>query len=68
MLPVVAVLAMLVFGPRRTARITLTTLAAGLVVAIAIMVELLRTGDALTYVVGGWRPPLGLACEPTGSR
>jgi multicomponent Na+:H+ antiporter subunit D len=65
-LPVLSVLAMLAFGPRRSARITLATVAGGLVVAVAIMVELLRTGAALTYVVGGWRPPLGLALRADG--
>lgn len=66
MLPVVAVLAMLAFGPRQTARIALITLAAGLAVAIAIVAELLRTGAALSYLVGGWQPPLGLALRADG--
>lgn len=66
MLPVVAVLAMLAFGPRQTGRIALIALAAGLAVAIAITAELLRTGAALAYLVGGWQPPLGLALRADG--
>lgn len=65
-LPAVAVLVMLALGPRQTGRIALTTLAAGMVVATAIVAELLRTGAALTYVVGGWQPPLGLALRADG--
>lgn len=65
MLPVVAVLAMLAFQ-RHTARIALTTLAVGLATAVAITVELLRTGTALAYLVGGWQPPLGLALRADG--
>lgn len=66
MLPVCAVLAILVCGPRCTVRIALATLAAGLAVAVAIVVELISSGAALTYVVGGWRPPLGIALRADG--
>ena len=65
-LPVVAVLAMLACGPRHSARIALAALAAGVVVAIAIVAELVQSGVALRYVVGGWRPPLGLALRADG--
>ncbi|TCR66312.1 proton-conducting transporter membrane subunit [Bosea sp. BK604] len=67
MLPVVAVLLMLALGPRWTRRIALATLAIGLLVTIAILAELLRTGEALTYVVGGWQPPLGIALRADGT-
>ncbi len=66
MLPVCAVLAILACGPRSTVRIALATLAAGLVVAVAVAVELISSGAALTYVVGGWRPPLGIALRADG--
>lgn len=65
-LPVVAVLAMLACGPRQSARIALAALVAGLFVAGAIVAELLQSGAALRYVVGGWRPPLGLAMRADG--
>lgn len=65
-LPVVAVLAMMALPPRHTPRIALATLVAGLCVAGAILAEVLSTGTALVYVVGGWQPPLGLALRADG--
>jgi formate hydrogenlyase subunit 3/multisubunit Na+/H+ antiporter MnhD subunit len=65
-LPVCAVLAILACGPRHAARIVMVTLAAGFAVAIAIAAELLASGAALSYVVGGWRPPLGIALRADG--
>ncbi|CAH1662582.1 Multisubunit sodium/proton antiporter MrpD subunit [Hyphomicrobiales bacterium] len=64
--PVCAVLAMLALNPRHSARIAGVTLAAGLVVSIAIVVELFRNETALVYVVGGWQPPLGLTLRADG--
>ncbi|MGO4263847.1 proton-conducting transporter transmembrane domain-containing protein, partial [Lysobacter sp. TAB13] len=60
------VLAMLVVAPRHARQVALVTMAAGLVTAIAIVAELIRTGTALTYVVGGWQPPLGIALRADG--
>jgi len=65
-LPVVAVLAMLLVPPRHVARIAFAAMAAGLAVALAIVAELVGTGMALTYVVGSWQPPLGLALRADG--
>lgn len=65
-LPVCAVLAIFACGPRSAARIALATLAAGLAVAVAIVVELVQTDAALTYVVGAWQPPLGIALRADG--
>lgn len=65
-LPVCAVLAIFACGPRSAARIAMTTLAAGLAVAIAIAAELMSSGAALSYVVGGWRPPLGIVLRADG--
>ncbi|CAH1666515.1 Formate hydrogenlyase subunit 3/Multisubunit Na+/H+ antiporter, MnhD subunit [Hyphomicrobiales bacterium] len=65
-LPVCAVLAIIACGPRSAARIAMTTLAAGLAVAIAIAIELVSSGTALSYVVGAWRPPLGIALRADG--
>lgn len=64
--PVFGMLAMFALGSRHTARVALVTLAAGLAVAIAIVVQIVRTGDALIYIVGGWMPPLGLALRADG--
>lgn len=65
-LPVIGVLAILALAPHRARQVALASMAAGLAVAIAILAELLRTGDALTYVVGGWQPPLGIALRADG--
>ncbi len=65
-LPVCAVLAMVALGPRFAARIALATLSAGLATAVAIVIELARSGAALTYVVGAWQPPLGIALRADG--
>ncbi|MGO4816174.1 hypothetical protein AB4156_42455, partial [Cupriavidus sp. 2MCAB6] len=65
-LPVLGVLAMLILAPRHARQVALVTVAAGLVTAIAIVAELIRTGSALTYVVGGWQPPLGIALRADG--
>lgn len=65
-LPVCSVLAILACGPRSTVRIALATLAAGLAVAVATTVELIASGAALSYVVGAWQPPLGIALRADG--
>ena len=38
----------------------------GLVVAVAILADVSRSGEALTYVLGGWQPPLGVALRADG--
>lgn len=65
-LPVVAVLAMLALDKRHAARLACTAIAAGLAVAVAIVATLLKTEVALTYSVGNWQPPLGLALRADG--
>lgn len=65
-LPVCAVLAIIACGPRSATRIAMATLAAGLAVAIAVAAELASSGRAVTYVVGGWHPPLGIALRADG--
>ncbi|MDB5650583.1 MAG: NADH-Ubiquinone/plastoquinone [Hyphomicrobiales bacterium] len=65
-LPVVAVLAMLVLDPRHARSVVGATILAGVAAALAIAEELIRTGAALIYVVGGWQPPLGLALRADG--
>jgi formate hydrogenlyase subunit 3/multisubunit Na+/H+ antiporter MnhD subunit len=66
MLPAVAVLTMLVLGPRHTRRVALITSVLGLALAIAIGVKLAVNGAALIYVVGNWQPPLGVALRADG--
>lgn len=65
-LPVCAVLLILACGPRSTVRIAMPTLAAGLTVAVAIAVEMMSSKAALSYVLGAWQPPLGIALRADG--
>ncbi len=65
-LPVCAVLVIIALGPRSAVRIAMVTLAAGLAVAIEIARELMASEAALSYVVGAWQPPLGIALRADG--
>jgi formate hydrogenlyase subunit 3/multisubunit Na+/H+ antiporter MnhD subunit len=65
MWPVVAVLLAIVAGGRHAARITLATMPVGLAVAWAIATRVWE-GGAITYLVGGWAPPLGIALRADG--
>jgi len=65
MWPVVAVLLAIVAGGRHAARITLAAMPVGLAVAWAIATRVWE-GGAITYLVGGWAPPLGIALRADG--
>jgi len=60
-----AVLA-LPLGSRWAGRLVLMLLPAGLAVSAAIAASVWRSGDALVYLLGGWRPPLGVALRADG--
>jgi formate hydrogenlyase subunit 3/multisubunit Na+/H+ antiporter MnhD subunit len=66
LLPVTGALVALVLGGRHAERIALVLMPVGLALAIVIAVEVFRSGATLTYVVGGWTPPLGLALRADG--
>lgn len=66
MLPVIGMLAIFALGLRRAELIAYLVLPAGLLIALAIAAEVARTGMAVTYVVGGWQPPLGIALRADG--
>jgi multicomponent Na+:H+ antiporter subunit D len=66
LLPVSGSLFALALGGRHAERIALVLMPAGLVVAVAIVVAVLRADAALVYVLGGWAPPLGLALRADG--
>lgn len=53
-------------GGRAAERIALASMPVGLAVALAIAAEVLSTGRSLTYVVGGWAPPLGIMFRADG--
>ena len=66
LLPFVGVMVGLVLGGRNAQRVAMLTIIAGLAVAIAIAATMLRSGGALTYLLGGWAPPLGIALRADG--
>jgi formate hydrogenlyase subunit 3/multisubunit Na+/H+ antiporter MnhD subunit len=66
LVPFVGVLAGMVLGSRGAQRVALAILAAGLVITIAIADTLVRSGDAVVYILGGWAPPLGVALRADG--
>ncbi len=66
LLPFVGVMAGLVLGGRNAQRVAMLTIVAGLAIAVAIATTMLRSGTTLTYVLGGWTPPLGIALRADG--
>jgi multicomponent Na+:H+ antiporter subunit D len=66
LVPFAGVLAGLAFGGRGPQRVAMATLAAGLAIAIAIANALVRSGNAVVYILGGWTPPLGVALRADG--
>jgi multicomponent Na+:H+ antiporter subunit D len=66
LLPFMGVMVGLVLGGRNAQRAAMLTIVAGLVCAIAIAMTMLRSGGALTYLLGGWAPPLGIALRADG--
>jgi formate hydrogenlyase subunit 3/multisubunit Na+/H+ antiporter MnhD subunit len=66
LVPFVGMLAGMVLGGRGAQRVALATLVAGLAIAIAIADALVRSGDAVVYLLGGWAPPLGVALRADG--
>jgi multicomponent Na+:H+ antiporter subunit D len=65
-LPVAGVLISFVLGGRNAERTALCVIPLGLGVVGAIIYEVSRTGRTLTYVLGGWQPPLGIALRADG--
>ena len=65
-LPVAGVLLAVVLGGRYAERIALALLPIGLGVSVAIFSDVWEEGKALTYVLGGWRPPLGVRLRADG--
>ncbi|HMR33577.1 MAG TPA: proton-conducting transporter membrane subunit [Geminicoccaceae bacterium] len=66
LVPAVGILLALALGGRAAERLALPVMAAGLALALAVTALVLRTDAALVYVVGGWRPPLGIALRADG--
>jgi formate hydrogenlyase subunit 3/multisubunit Na+/H+ antiporter MnhD subunit len=66
LVPFVGVLAGMVLGSRGAQRVAFAILAAGFAIAIGIADALVRSGDAVVYLLGGWAPPLGVALRADG--
>lgn len=65
-LPFVSVLAALTLGGRHARAVAMLALPLGLVLSLAIVVEAVRSGQTLVYLLGGWAPPLGIALRADG--
>src|SRR5271169_564719 len=65
-LPVAGTLFSLALGGRYAERIAFIVMPVGLAVAVAILVSVWRTHNALQYFVGNWKPPLGVAFRADG--
>ncbi|MEA1051293.1 proton-conducting transporter membrane subunit [Lamprobacter modestohalophilus] len=65
-LPVLAMLLGFVLGSRAAERIALFTLPLGLALAVAVAALVLYQGTPLSYDIGGWAPPLGVALRVDG--
>ena len=65
-LPSLGVLLAIGLGGRWPERLALLAAPLGLAVALALTAVVLRTGDAVTYVLGGWAPPLGIVLRADG--
>ncbi len=65
-LPAAGVLLALSVGRVLAERVALLVLAASFAIAVAIVAEIWRSGHALSYALGGWPPPLGIALRADG--
>jgi len=66
LLPLIGLLVVLLAGGRHARNITLGLLLAGLALAAGIAANIWQSGYALTYILGGWLPPLGIALRADG--
>ncbi len=65
-LPVIGVLLSFVVGGRHVEKIAVVLMPCGLAIACLIFDELWQSGEQLTYIVGNWTPPLGIALRADG--
>ncbi len=66
MLPAIGLLAIFVLGLGRPERVALPVLAANLAVALIVALQVGHSGQAATYRLGGWLPPLGITLRADG--
>lgn len=65
-LPAAGVLLSFVLGGRWAERIAVVLLPSGFILATIIFADVWRSGHRLVYIVGDWRPPLGIALRADG--
>jgi formate hydrogenlyase subunit 3/multisubunit Na+/H+ antiporter MnhD subunit len=66
LLPFLGVLAGLALGGRNVRAVALITILAGLAVVFSIAFALVQSAQPLSYLLGGWAPPLGIALRADG--
>lgn len=66
LVPFLGMMAGFVLGGRNAQRVAMLTIVGGLAIAIATASAMLHSGETLTYVLGGWAPPLGIALRADG--
>jgi len=66
MVPFVGVLAGFALGGRKAQHVAMVTIIAGFCIALAIASESIRSGATISYLLGGWAPPLGIALRADG--
>jgi formate hydrogenlyase subunit 3/multisubunit Na+/H+ antiporter MnhD subunit len=64
--PAIGVVLAMALGGRWPGRVAALALLAGLGISLAILRQVSRTGAVLTYHIGGWAPPLGIALRADG--
>jgi formate hydrogenlyase subunit 3/multisubunit Na+/H+ antiporter MnhD subunit len=64
--PVIGMIASFVAGGRNAERIALAVMPAGIGIALAIAVGVWSDQTPLVYILGGWKPPLGIALRADG--
>src|SRR5215813_5786013 len=65
-LPAAGVALSLLLGGRGAQHLAMATMPLGVAVALAVTGDIWRSGRSLTYLVGGWHPPLGIALRADG--
>lgn len=66
MAPAIGILVAMAVGGRHAHRIALATAPLGLALAVAILLDVARSGEALEYLLGAWPPPLGVRLRADG--
>lgn len=65
-LPVAGILLSLALGGRYSERLAVVLIPVGVLTVSALFADVWRNGHSLTYIVGGWSPPLGIALRADG--